>query len=81
MAIRGVGSWSRPARPTTRPWSQRAVPTPAAVGPYQRIVYLFSGHDPDAVTEARSAWRDLKQAGHTLTYWQQDQGGRWVKKA
>ncbi len=81
----------QPVLITTRPhnpndaeirfFTDRAVPTPAAVGPYQRIVYLFSGHDPDAVTEARSAWRDLKQAGHTLTYWQQDQGGRWVKKA
>ena len=26
---------------------------------YQRIVFLFSGHDPDAVTEARTAWRAL----------------------
>ena len=46
---------------------------------YQRIVYLFSGHDPDAVTEARGAWRAL-QAGNELTYWQQDDGGRWVKR-
>ena len=36
-----------------------------------RIVYLFSGHDPDAVTEARVAWKAL-QAGNELTYWQQD---------
>src|SRR3569623_1759107 len=24
---------------------------------YRRIVYIFSGHDPDAVTEARTAWK------------------------
>jgi DNA polymerase-3 subunit chi len=47
---------------------------------YERIVYLFSGHDPDAVTEARTAWKGL-QEGNTLTYWQQDETGRWVKKA
>ena len=47
---------------------------------YERIVYLFSGHDPDAVTEARIAWRTLLP-GNTLTYWQQEDGGRWVKKA
>jgi DNA polymerase-3 subunit chi len=47
---------------------------------YERIVYLFSGHDPDAVTEARAAWRALLP-GNTLTYWQQDTDGRWVKKA
>ena len=56
----------------------RAVP-PAATG-YERIVYLFSGHDPDAVTEARTAWKALGP-GNTLTYWQQDESGRWVKKA
>lgn len=56
----------------------RAVPQ-SAEG-YQRIVYLFSGHDPDAVSEARIAWRALL-AGNTLTYWQQGEDGRWAKKA
>lgn len=49
---------------------------------FERIVYMFSGHDPDAVTEARIAWRTLlDEGGNTLTYWQQDEAGRWVKKA
>jgi len=56
----------------------RAVPQ-SAEG-YERIVYLFSGHDPDAVTEARTAWRGLRE-GNEVTYWQQDENGRWVKKA
>lgn len=47
---------------------------------YERIVYLFSGHDADAVAEAREAWRALKP-DNTLTYWQQDGAGRWEKKA
>ena len=46
---------------------------------YQRIVYLFSGHDPDAVGEAREAWKALRE-GNELTYWQQDESGRWVKR-
>jgi len=46
---------------------------------YDRIVYLFSGHDPDAVTEAREAWKALRE-GNELTYWQQDDSGRWVKR-
>ena len=46
---------------------------------YQRIVYLFSGHDPDAVGEAREAWKGLRE-GNDLTYWQQDETGRWVKR-
>jgi DNA polymerase-3 subunit chi len=62
---------------TVRFYVDRAVPQDAAG--YQRIVFMFSGHDPDAVTEARAAWRAL-QDGNTLTYWQQDENGRWVKK-
>jgi DNA polymerase-3 subunit chi len=46
---------------------------------YDRLVYLFSGHDPEAVSEARMAWKALGQ-GNALTYWQQDANGRWVKK-
>ncbi|WP_224701975.1 DNA polymerase III subunit chi [Devosia aquimaris] len=46
---------------------------------YERIVYMFSGHDPDAVAEARLAWKALRGAGQ-LTYWQQEPEGRWVKK-
>ena len=56
----------------------RAVPR--AVEGYERIVYIFSGHDPDAVIEARAAWRALSP-GNTVTYWQQDSDGRWTKKA
>ena len=47
---------------------------------YERLVYLFSGHDAEAVSEARVAWRALLP-GNTLTYWQQENSGRWVKKA
>ena len=47
---------------------------------YQRIVFMFSGHDPEAVTEARAAWRALRD-GNEVTYWQQETTGRWVKKA
>lgn len=57
----------------------RAVPQ--SVEGYERIVFLFSGHDPDAVTEARAAWKALMTGGDTLTYWQQEADGRWVKKA
>ena len=56
----------------------RAVPQ-SAEG-YERIVYMFSGHDPDAVAEARLAWVALK-GNNALTYWQQEATGRWVKKA
>jgi DNA polymerase-3 subunit chi len=57
----------------------RAVPQ--VVEGYERVVYLFSGHDPDAVAEARVAWKSLSTPDNAVTYWQQDPGGRWVKKA
>lgn len=47
---------------------------------YERVVFMFNGHDPDAVTRARQAWKALSQT-HELTYWQQEPNGRWVKKA
>lgn len=46
---------------------------------YSRIVFLFSGHDPDAVTTARETWKALRE-GNELTYWQQDDSGRWTKR-
>ncbi len=58
----------------------RAVPKDIAG--YERIVFLFSGHDPDAIAEARAAWKTLSSTGeHAVTHWQQDANGRWVKKA
>ena len=80
-AVQPVLITTRPHNPNSadvRFFVDRAVPQ-SGEG-YQRIVYMFSGHDPDAVTEARAAWRALKE-GNDVTYWQQESCGRWVKKA
>lgn len=69
---------ANPNAATVRFFVDRAVP--AGIEGYERIVYLFSGHDPDAIAEARIAWKAL-QAGNSVTYWQQEPSGRWVKKA
>jgi DNA polymerase-3 subunit chi len=56
-----------------------------AAGPdltaYARALVLFDGSDDDALKKERERWKDLKAAGHDVTYWQQDEGGRWEKKA
>ncbi|QRG06449.1 DNA polymerase III subunit chi [Xanthobacter dioxanivorans] len=61
-----------------------AVPL-ADPAPYTRVVHLFDGRDDEQVAQARERWREAKAAaasqGHTLTYWQQDENGRWVRKA
>lgn len=51
------------------------------VGDYARIVHIFNGHDADAVTRAREAWSAAKERGLAVSYWQQDQNGRWQQKA
>mgnify|MGYP003136053214 CR=1 FL=1 len=50
------------------------------ISEFERCFDLFDGQDEDAVAQARSRWKDLKEAGHDLTYWQQGERG-WEKKA
>jgi len=45
----------------------------------ERVVLMFDGEDPEAVDDARTAWKTIKTLGHPATYWQQEDG-RWVKK-
>jgi DNA polymerase-3 subunit chi len=56
-------------------------PFPADTGGYQRLVLLFDGEDPDAVSAARERWMQARADGLEATYWQPDEQGRWVKKA
>lgn len=50
-------------------------------GLFKRCLDIFNGHDNDAVTKARQRWTQFKDAGHTLTYWKQDEAGRWYQEA
>jgi DNA polymerase-3 subunit chi len=54
--------------------------TSARLGDYELCAVLFDGNDAAALAAARDEWRRLKEAGHDLTYWQQDADGRWEKK-
>lgn len=56
-------------------------PLPVDLSPYQRVVLIFDGADEEAVGAARRSWKELRAAGHELTYWQQSEAGRWEKKA
>jgi DNA polymerase III subunit chi len=51
------------------------------VADYELCAVLFDGKDPDALAASRDQWRVLKEAGHDVTYWQQDESGKWEKKA
>jgi len=41
---------------------------------------LFDGADQEAVQNARQLWKDWRDQGHQLTYWQQTEKG-WEEKA
>ena len=48
---------------------------------YERVVYLFNGNDHDQLAHARERWKVEKAAGHAVTYWAQNEYGKWEKKA
>jgi DNA polymerase-3 subunit chi len=50
------------------------------IGSYARCADLFDGNDDSAVEAARTRWRRAREAGHTLTYWQQTTSG-WERKS
>ena len=51
------------------------------VNGFERCFDLFDGNDDNSVAAARDRWKQLKEAGHELHYWQQDENGKWVEKA
>jgi DNA polymerase-3 subunit chi len=56
-----------------------AVPPP--LDGYDRVVFMFDGYDDSQLQAARGQWKSLKAEGHSLSYWQQNDEGRWEKKA
>ncbi len=55
--------------------------TSGRLADYEICANLFDGRDEAAVAKAREQWKACKDAGHTVTYWQQDESGRWSQKA
>jgi DNA polymerase III subunit chi len=46
---------------------------------WTRAVLMFDGNDPEALDNARTAWKSVKASGNDATYWRQDDAGRWAK--
>jgi len=51
------------------------------LGDYELCCDLFDGRDDAAVEQARNRWAACKKTGLHLTYWQQNDSGRWEMKA
>lgn len=46
-----------------------------------RAMVMINGRSQDDVQRERGRWKTLKDAGANLAYYQQDERGRWEKKA
>jgi DNA polymerase-3 subunit chi len=63
---------------------ERAQMAPAlaeAGAAYARAVALFDGNNAEELAAARAQWKELKDLGFALTYWQQSASGRWEMKS
>lgn len=48
---------------------------------YDLCCEMLDGHDEKAVSNARERWKSYQDAGHDVTYWFQDDSGKWEKKS
>ena len=52
-----------------------------SVRPKERAIVMFDGRDEDALNRARMQFRALREQGFALSYWRQNDEGRWEKSA
>ena len=50
------------------------------VNDFEMICEMLDGRVDSQIKEARGRWKGYKESGHDLTYWQQDENGKWNKK-
>ena len=47
----------------------------------ERVMVMIDGRREESVQRERGRWKTLKDAGATMSYWQQGELGGWEKKA
>jgi DNA polymerase-3 subunit chi len=47
----------------------------------ERVMVMIDGRREESVQRERGRWKTLKDAGATMSYWQQGERGGWEKKA
>ena len=58
-----------------------AVVAPDVLSQYERVFNIFDGNSEAALNQARAFWKEQKASSNTINYWQQDDAGKWNKKA
>ena len=54
---------------------------PEDLAGFERCIILFDGRDEAATAAARARWREVKDGGHSASYWRQSEEGAWRKQA
>jgi DNA polymerase-3 subunit chi len=54
---------------------------PENVADFALCCDFIDGRNDESVALGRARWKSYKEAGHTLTYWQQTDTGGWEQKA
>lgn len=54
---------------------------PDNVGDFSLCCDFLDGQDDESVEAGRARWKAYKDAGHSITYWQQTESGGWEQKA
>jgi DNA polymerase III subunit chi len=68
-----------PNNSTLRFYVDGAMPT--EVAGLTRAIIMLDAADEEATIAARSVWKTMKADGHAISYWQQNENGRWENKA
>lgn len=48
---------------------------------FERVFNIFDGNNEEALQQARRMWKNYKDAGFEVCYWQQTDRGAWEQKA
>lgn len=48
---------------------------------FERVFNIFDGNNEDSLAQARLFWKNCREAGLEVRYWQQSERGAWEQKA
>ena len=68
-----------PNQSKMRIYTHGAIPTDIAT--LSRAMLMLDGSDPQALDAARAEWKRHKADGHSVSYWRQDESGKWQNQA
>jgi len=53
---------------------------PGDVSAWERVVVMFEASDETAIAKARALWAANKNGDTVISYWRQNEAGRWEKQ-